>query len=42
MDDLQSLVERNVSGREAEARRVEGILRSELARFDALARAPRT
>lgn len=34
MDDLQSLVERNVSGREAEARRVEGILRSELARFE--------
>ena len=34
MDDLQSLVERNVSSREAEARQVEGILRSELARFD--------
>ena len=34
MDDLQTLVERNVSGREAEARRVEGILRGELARFD--------
>ncbi|MDX6582690.1 MAG: glutamyl-tRNA reductase [Solirubrobacterales bacterium] len=34
MDDLQALVERNVSGREAEARHVEGILRSELARFD--------
>ena len=34
MDDLQSLVERNLSGREAEARRVEGILRSELARFE--------
>jgi glutamyl-tRNA reductase len=34
MDDLQTLVERNVSGREAEARRVEGILRAELARFD--------
>ena len=34
MDDLQALVERNVSGREAEARRVEGILRGELARFD--------
>ena len=34
MDDLQSLVERNLSGREAEARRVEGILRSELAGFD--------
>src|SRR5262249_10158449 len=35
MDDLQALVERNASGREAEARRVEGILRSELGRFDA-------
>ena len=34
MDDLQSLVERNVSGRETEARRVEGILRTELARFE--------
>jgi glutamyl-tRNA reductase len=34
MDDLQALVERNTSGREAEARRVEGILRAELARFD--------
>jgi glutamyl-tRNA reductase len=34
MDDLQALVERNVSGREAEARRAEGILRSELVRFD--------
>ena len=34
MDDLQTLVERNLSGREAEARRVEGILRSELARFE--------
>jgi glutamyl-tRNA reductase len=33
MDDLQALVERNLSGREAEARRVEGILRAELARF---------
>jgi glutamyl-tRNA reductase len=34
MDDLQALVERNVSGREAEARHVEGILRGELGRFD--------
>ena len=34
MDDLQSLVERNVSGREGEARRAEAILRAELARFD--------
>ncbi len=35
MDDLQALVERNASGREAEARRVEAIIRTELARFDA-------
>ena len=35
MDDLQSLVERNVSGREAESRRAEAILRAELNRFDA-------
>ncbi len=35
MDDLQSLVERNASGRGAEARQVEGILRSELSRFAA-------
>jgi glutamyl-tRNA reductase len=34
MDDLQALVERNASGREAEARRAETILRSELNRFD--------
>jgi glutamyl-tRNA reductase len=34
MDDLQALVERNVSSREGEARNVEGILRAELARFD--------
>jgi glutamyl-tRNA reductase len=34
MDDLQSLAERNVSAREAEARHVEGILRTEHARFD--------
>jgi glutamyl-tRNA reductase len=34
MDDLQSLVERNVSGREAEARRAEVILRAELTRLE--------
>jgi glutamyl-tRNA reductase len=34
MDDLQALVERNVSGREAEAKRAESILRAELGRFD--------
>ena len=34
MDDLQALVERNLSGREAEAQRAEGILRSEQVRFD--------
>jgi glutamyl-tRNA reductase len=34
MDDLQALVERNASGREAEARRAESILRAELARFE--------
>ena len=34
MDDLQALVERNVSGREAEARRADAILRAELGRFD--------
>lgn len=34
MDDLQSLAERNVSGREAETRHVEAILRAEHARFD--------
>ncbi len=34
MDDLQALVERNVSGREAEARRAEVILRAEQTRFD--------
>ena len=34
MDDLQALVERNASGREAEARHAEAILRSELSRFD--------
>jgi glutamyl-tRNA reductase len=34
MDDLQTLVERNASGREAEARKAEGILRAELASFE--------
>ena len=34
MDDLQALVERNASGREAEARRAESVLRSELARVE--------
>jgi len=34
MDDLQSQVERNASGREAEARRAESVLRAELARFE--------
>jgi glutamyl-tRNA reductase len=34
MDDLQSLVERNLSGREGEARRADAILRAELGRFD--------
>ena len=34
MDDLQALVERNASGREAEARRAETVLRAELARFE--------
>ena len=33
MDDLQSLAERNASGREGEAQRARGILRAELARF---------
>jgi glutamyl-tRNA reductase len=33
MDDLQSLVERNTSGREAEARRAEAILEAERLRF---------
>ena len=35
MDDLQSIVERNASGREAEARKAEGILRAEVGRFEA-------
>jgi glutamyl-tRNA reductase len=34
MDDLQTLVERNASGRESEARRAESILRGELASFE--------
>ncbi len=34
MDDLQALVERNASGREAEARKAESILRAELLRFE--------
>ena len=34
MDDLQALVERNASGREAEARQAESVLRAELARFE--------
>jgi glutamyl-tRNA reductase len=34
MDDLQSLVERNLSGREAEATRAEAILATEVRRFD--------
>ena len=34
MDDLQSLVERNLSGREAEASRAEAILGTEARRFD--------
>jgi glutamyl-tRNA reductase len=34
MDDLQRLVERNTSGREAEAKRAEVVLRAELGRFE--------
>jgi glutamyl-tRNA reductase len=34
MDDLQTQVERNASGREAEGRRAESILRAELASFE--------
>ena len=34
MDDLQTLVERNTSGRETEARQAEGVLRSELSQFE--------
>ena len=33
MDDLQALVERNASGREAEARLADSVLRAELSRF---------
>jgi len=35
MDDLQELVERNASGRQAEARRAESLLRAEAGRFEA-------
>ena len=34
VDDVQAIVERNASGRETEARRAEGILDAELARFE--------
>jgi glutamyl-tRNA reductase len=34
VDDVQAIVERNASGREAEARRAEGLLDAELARFE--------
>jgi glutamyl-tRNA reductase len=34
VDDVQAIVERNVSGREAEARRAQAILDSELTRFE--------
>jgi glutamyl-tRNA reductase len=34
VDDVQAIVERNASGREAEARRASGILDSELAQFE--------
>jgi glutamyl-tRNA reductase len=34
VDDVQQIVERNASGREAEARRAEGVIDSELARFE--------
>ncbi|HEX2360373.1 MAG TPA: glutamyl-tRNA reductase [Solirubrobacterales bacterium] len=34
VDDVQAIVERNASGREVEARRAEGILDSELSRFE--------
>ncbi len=34
MDDLQELVERNLSSRQAEAQRVRSLLRAELARFE--------
>jgi glutamyl-tRNA reductase len=35
IDDVQSVVERNADGREAEARKVERLLEAELARFEA-------
>ena len=41
MDDLQALVERNTSGREAEARRAEQILDAERGRFQSGSRARR-
>jgi glutamyl-tRNA reductase len=34
VDDVQAIADRNASGREAEARRADGVLRSELARFE--------
>jgi glutamyl-tRNA reductase len=34
VDDVQTIVERNASGREAEARRAQGILDAELSRFE--------
>ena len=34
IDDLQRMVERNLSGREAEARRAEALLEHELERFE--------
>jgi glutamyl-tRNA reductase len=34
VDDVQAIVERNASGREAEARRAQSLLESELARFE--------
>jgi glutamyl-tRNA reductase len=34
MDDLQALLERNASGREAEARRAESLVRAEVVRFE--------
>jgi glutamyl-tRNA reductase len=34
VDDVQQIVERNASGREAEARRAEGVIDAELARFE--------
>ena len=40
VDDVQAIVERNASGREAEARRAKGILDAELPPLRALARRP--